>query len=63
MGARPQTAVQLAEPINALERDEDPDGRWRTYVNAALARDFERLYQRVDQWIMLRAPSFSCVYH
>jgi D-glycerate 3-kinase len=62
MGARPQTAVQLAEPINALERDEDPDGRWRTYVNAALARDFERLYQRVDQWIMLRAPSFSCVY-
>ena len=62
MGARPQSTGQLTEPANALEREEDPDGHWRTYVNAALARDFERLYQRVDQWIMLRAPSFSCVY-
>ena len=27
-----------------------------------LAREFEPLYQRVDQWVMLRAPSFDCVY-
>jgi D-glycerate 3-kinase len=62
MGAVAQTAEQLAEPINALERDEDPDGHWRRYVNGVLAREFEPLYQRVDQWVMLRAPSFDCVY-
>lgn len=62
MGARPQSGAALAEPANALERDEDPDGRWRSYVNDVLAREFEPLYQRVDQWVMLRAPSFDCVY-
>ena len=62
MGAAPQTAEQLAEPVNALEREEDPDGHWRRYVNGVLAREFEPLYQRVDQWVMLRAPSFDCVY-
>jgi D-glycerate 3-kinase len=62
MGARAQTAVQLAEPVNALERDEDPKGHWRNYVNAVLAREFEPLYRRVDQWVMLCAPSFDCVY-
>ena len=62
LGAVAQTAEQLIEPVNALERDEDPDGHWRSYVNAVLAREFEPLYQRVDQWVMLRAPSFGCVY-
>ena len=62
LGAVAQTAEQLIEPVNALERDEDPDGHWRSYVNAVLAREFESLYQRVDQWVMLCAPSFDCVY-
>ena len=62
MGARSQSTAQLTEPVNALERNEDPDGHWRAYINTVLARDFLPLYQRVDQWIMLRAPSFACVY-
>lgn len=62
LGARPQSTAQLTEPVNALERNEDPDGHWRAYINTVLARDFLPLYQRVDQWIMLRAPSFACVY-
>lgn len=62
MGARPQSTAQLTEPVNALECNEDPDGHWRAYINTVLARDFLPLYQRVDQWIMLRAPSFACVY-
>jgi D-glycerate 3-kinase len=61
LGAQPQPAAVLAEPVNELERVEDPDGRWRTYVNEALQRDFTRLYQRVDRWVMLQAPSFACV--
>lgn len=62
LGARPQSAAELAAPVNGLERDEDPDGSWRSYVNAALARDFLPLYRGVDHWVMLQAPSFDCVY-
>ena len=62
MGAAAQTAEQLDRPVNALEREEDPEGHWRNYLNAVLAREFQPLYRRVDQWVMLRAPSFSCVY-
>lgn len=63
LGAMPQSDASLAEPVNTLERDEDSQGRWRAFANAALARDFEPLYRRVDQWVMLCAPSFECVYH
>ncbi len=62
LGARPQTGEELAVAVNALERDEDPDGTWRAHVNSALAREFEPLYRRIDQWAMLRAPSFDRVY-
>jgi len=62
LGARPQSAAQLARPVNQLERVEDPDGRWRACVNAALERDFPALYQRVHYWVMLQAPSFASVY-
>jgi D-glycerate 3-kinase len=62
LGAQPQGPAELAVPVNALEREEDPDGRWRRRVNAVLAQDFLPLYQRVDRWVMLRAPSFDCVY-
>jgi D-glycerate 3-kinase len=62
LGAVPQTEAELEQPVNELERDEDPDGRWRRYVNLALAREFEPLYQRVSEWVMLCAPDFDCVY-
>ena len=44
------------------DRVEDPEGRWRVYVNEVLEREFLPLYQRVDQWVMLQAPSFACVH-
>lgn len=62
LGARPQAPERLVKPLNDLERDEDTDGRWRTYSNDILRRDFLPLYALVDQWIMLRAPSFDCVH-
>lgn len=52
----------LIEPINELERDEDGDGRWRQYANQVLGASFPPIYDRVDEWVMLRAPSFACVY-
>ena len=62
LGARAQSETAMAEPVNALEAEEDPDASWRRYVNTVLRQDFEPLYQRVDQWVMLAAPSFDCVY-
>jgi D-glycerate 3-kinase len=59
LGARP--GATLEPPINALEAAHDRDGRWRRYVNEALRREFLPLYERVDLWVMLRAPSFDSV--
>jgi D-glycerate 3-kinase len=62
VGARPQLPAQLDEPINDLERDLDPDGRWRRYVNAALATEYQPLFARVDLLVLLRPPTFDVVY-
>tara|TARA_R110001592_G_scaffold215025_2_gene468251 strand:+ start:19633 stop:20559 length:927 start_codon:yes stop_codon:yes gene_type:complete len=62
LGARPETVAALRQPVNRLEREEDPDGSWRSYANHALQQDFLPLYERVDKWVMLAAPSFDCVY-
>jgi D-glycerate 3-kinase len=61
VGARPQSAAQLAVPVNALERDEDPDGRWRNHVNAALERQYPALFNRLSPLVLLAAPSFEVV--
>ena len=62
LGAVAQPVEELVEPVNALERNEDPDGVWRNLVNTVLSEQFSPLYQRMDEWVMLRAPSFDCVY-
>jgi D-glycerate 3-kinase len=61
VGARPQPASALAEPINALERVEDPQGVWRTYANKALAGPYQILFERLDLFVLLQAPSFEVV--
>ena len=56
-----QQADELHTPINALERDEDPDGTWRTWCNTALARDYPALWQRIDALWWLQGPDFDVV--
>ncbi len=62
LGAQPQSETQLKLDINILEQQEDRQGRWRSYVNDKLRDQFLPLYGRVDQWLMLKAPSFDCVF-
>jgi D-glycerate 3-kinase len=62
VGAHPQPLADLATPINDLERNEDQDGQWRHFVNQALAGDYQQLFDMFDRLIMLKAPSFECVY-
>jgi D-glycerate 3-kinase len=62
VGAAPQADAALAEPINALEKDQDADGRWRRYVNDRLRDDYARLFARIDILALLQAPSFEVVF-
>ncbi|MGH8084056.1 MAG: kinase [Lysobacter sp.] len=56
-----QSPEALAEPVNALERDEDPHGTWRTWCNDALARDYAPLWSRLDRLLFLQGPGFDQV--
>jgi len=57
----PQAANELLAPINALEREHDPDGSWRAYCNEALARDYPALWSRLERLLLLQAPGFEVV--
>ena len=61
VGARARPPAALAVPVNALERDEDPDGTWRAFANAALAGPYAELFARLDRLVLLLAPDFTVV--
>lgn len=61
VGARPQPPQALAQPVNDMERNSDPDGQWRTYVNDALAGPYQNLFGRIEFLAFLKAPSFEVV--
>lgn len=61
VGARPQGLEALTQPINALEANEDVDGRWRRYVNDVLGGEYQRLFAKIDLLVLLAAPSFDVV--
>jgi D-glycerate 3-kinase len=63
VGVPPQAARALARPLNGLERDEDADARWRTWVNARMAREYAALWQKLDALVVLAAPDFAVVEH
>lgn len=52
----------LRTPINTLEQDEDIDGQWRSISNTLLKNEYKTLFDALDTVIMLKAPSFNCVY-
>lgn len=61
LGASPQETAALAEPVNALEAGEDPDGIWRRHVNGALEGGYQSLFDRISRLILLAAPSWEVV--
>lgn len=61
VGARPEPPEALARPLNALERERDPDGVWRAHVNAALAGPYRALFARLDLLVLFTAPDFETV--
>lgn len=61
LGTPAEPEAALKTPANALERDEDADGRWRRHVNAALGRDYPALWRRIDRLLFLQPPGFDIV--
>jgi D-glycerate 3-kinase len=61
VGAVSQGRAALATPVNDLERDEDPKGVWRGYVNDQLDGPYQALFARMHDLILLEAPSFEVV--
>ena len=62
VGVPAQPAAEIAVPVNALEADDDRDGRWRTWVNERLATDYTRWFAAIDAIIVLQAPSFDVIH-
>lgn len=60
LGLRPQLQAALAQPVNSLERDEDPEGTWRHWVNKQL-RAYQPLWRKLDALIVLQAPNWEIV--
>ncbi len=60
-GVKAQAQDALTTPVNSLERTEDPNGKWRQHTNQCLKQDYEPLYELMDHWVMLQAPSFEQV--
>jgi D-glycerate 3-kinase len=56
-----ETSAQLRDPVNPLERDEDPDGIWRRWCNERLGRDYPALWTRLDRLLWLQPPDFAPV--
>jgi D-glycerate 3-kinase len=61
VGAQPQPRALLGRAINELEQIEDRDGRWRRYVDRALAESYQALFGRLDRLVLLAAPGFEVV--
>jgi D-glycerate 3-kinase len=62
VGSATQPDDELIEPINDLERERDPDGRWRRYVNQQLAGPYHELFGKLNALVFLQVPNFDAVY-
>ena len=61
VGARAQGAAALAQPVNDLERLEDPDAVWRTWVNDQLDGPYQDLFAKLHDLVLLQPPGFEVV--
>jgi len=59
LGAAPEPEGALAGQLNDLEREQDQDGRWRSYVNGQLAGRYVGLFKEIDALLFLAAPDMQ----
>lgn len=61
LAAPPEPEAALAGPLNVLEREQDPAGRWRRAVNGFVAGPYADFAARFDAVLFLQAPGFEVV--
>lgn len=61
VGTPPQAEAELEMAVNALETQEDADGRWRRSVNARLGATYAEWFGLLDTLVFLQVPGFDCV--
>ena len=57
----PSARSGIDEPINALERKHDADGRWRSHIETALGGPYAKLNEDLDTLVFLKVPSLDAV--
>lgn len=61
IGAVAAGREEPATPVNALEGEEDAEGRWRRSVDAALSQDYAALLRELDELVFLAVPDLDAV--
>ena len=61
VGARPEPRSRLLDPCNSLEKDRDPKGAWRKWVNQDLAGLYQTVFNRIELLVFLRVPDLATV--
>ena len=61
VGAKPQSNFLIKKPINALEKYEDQNLKWRKYVNEKLKKEYKKLFAMIDYFIFIKIPNFNMV--
>ena len=61
VGTPAQHPDDLSLPVNALEKDDDPDAIWRYHVNLQLDTEYKKLFSLIDIQLFLKIPNFDKV--
>ena len=61
VGTTAQADLELRQPVNELERNEDSDGAWRHYVNDQLKASYQQIFDELDLLVFMQAPDFDSI--
>ncbi len=62
IGARHQKDGDLKKPLNFIERKYDTNLKWRKKVNNDLKNNYKKLFNKLDNLVYLKAPSFNHIF-
>tara|TARA_Y100000590_G_scaffold64938_1_gene70112 strand:+ start:158 stop:1048 length:891 start_codon:yes stop_codon:yes gene_type:complete len=59
VGARNEKLGALKKSLNKIERQHDPNMKWRKIVNNLLKKQYKKLFNKIDKLVYLKAPNFN----
>ena len=61
IGAKYQSNSLLKIPVNTLEKKEDKNLIWRSYLNKKLKKEYKNFFDILDHLIFIKVPNFKMV--